>query len=241
MAYDIRINGDIAMLVLSGDVDLQTTSDMKTDIIDITGITQLDIDAADVTYIDSSGVAVLLLARQHCLQNNILINFKSASSALYRVLQMAKLETILPITKIVDAAEDNGALGLGGGGVFSAPPAGDGSLPKEIEDDDPLVQALLDEADASVIDETNDQQPLHESTAEKADTETSDHSASPFGEAVSDEALTSALLADVEEHEDSMAAEARSADKSLADKSDADEESDDTVISALKPGNFNWE
>lgn len=233
MAYDIRTNGDIAMLVLSGDVDLQTTSDMKTDIIDTTGITQLDIDAADVTYIDSSGVAVLLLARQHCLQNNILINFKSASSALYRVLQMAKLETILPITKIVDDAEDNGALGLGGGAVFSTPHAGDGALPQEMEDDDPLVQALLDE--------TNDPQPPHEGAIEKADTETADHSASPFGEAVSDEALTSALLADVEKHEDSMAAEVRSADKPLTDKNDVDEESDDTVISALKPGNFNWE
>ena len=238
MAYDIRTNGDIAMLVLSGDVDLQTTSDMKTDIIDITGITQLDIDAADVTYIDSSGVAVLLLARQHCLQNNILINFKSASSALYRVLQMAKLETILPITKIVDDAEDNGALGLGDGNVFSAPPAGDGSLPQEMEDDDPLVQALLDEADASVIDETNDPQPLHESAAEKADTETADHSTSPFGEAVSDEALTSALLADVEEHEDSMAAEAGSTDKPLTDKADAMGNGEISVADNIKPGSF---
>jgi anti-sigma B factor antagonist len=230
MAYDIRTNGDIAMLVLSGDVDLQTTSDMKTDIFDTTGITQLDIDAADVTYIDSSGVAVLLLARQHCLQNNILINFKSASSALYRVLQMAKLETILPISKIVDHAEDAGTLGLGGGGVFSASPAGDGSLPQEMEDDDPLVQALLDETKAP--------QPLHEGAIEKADTETADHSASPFGEAVSDEALTSALLADVEEHEDSLAVNVEPANKPVTDKADAMGNGEISVADNIKPGSF---
>ena len=74
MAFDVRKSGDHAKIILSGDVDLQTTADLKSEIQNITDARQLDIDASQVTYIDSSGVAVLLLARQHCSQNNITLS-----------------------------------------------------------------------------------------------------------------------------------------------------------------------
>ena len=235
MAFDIRINGDIAMLVLSGDVDLQTTSDMKNDIVDIIGITQLDIDASDVTYIDSSGIAVLLLARQHCLQNNITINFMTASSAIYRVLQMAKLETILPIATIVDHAEDAGALGLGGEGIFSTSSARDSSLSQDLDDNDPMMQALLQESGASTDDNAVDTVPLNADSPEFGATETAN---TPFGEAVSDEALASALFADLEDHEAGLKPNTESADGVSVDLPDSVEQGDDPDMSSLKPGSF---
>jgi len=112
MAYDIRINGEHAKLVLSGDVDLQTTADLKTDIEKINGITHFEIDASGVTYIDSSGIATLLLARQHCAQNNITLLLPVISVAVHRVLQVARLDQLLPPAEIVDAA-DSGVMGLG--------------------------------------------------------------------------------------------------------------------------------
>ena len=49
MAFDVRVSGEHARVILSGDVDLQTTSDLKTEITKITGVTTLEIDASAVT------------------------------------------------------------------------------------------------------------------------------------------------------------------------------------------------
>ena len=130
MAFDVRKSGDHAKIILSGDVDLQTTADLKSEIQNITDARQLDIDASQVTYIDSSGVAVLLLARQHCSQNNITLSLSSISDAVNRVLQIAKLDAMLPIGEVVNTA-DSGVMGLG---TADASPA---------TNDDDLVNELL--------------------------------------------------------------------------------------------------
>ena len=138
MAFDIRVSGEHAKIVLSGDVDLQTTADLKAEIQGISDVTRLEIEAADVSYIDSSGVAVLLLARQHCAQNNITLSMPAVSEAVNRVLQIAKLDAMLPIGEVV-ATADTGLMGLGGDGDDASGPA----------DDDDLVNALLaDDAQA---------------------------------------------------------------------------------------------
>jgi len=71
----------------------------------------LEIDASSVTYIDSSGVAVLLMARQFCAQQNIKLSLPSISSAVHRVLEIAKLDQILPIGQIVSSS-DSGIMGV---------------------------------------------------------------------------------------------------------------------------------
>ena len=111
MAFDVRISGEHARVILSGDVDLQTTSDLKTEITKISGVTTLEIDASAVTYIDSSGVAVLLMARQFCAQQNIAISLPAVSAAVHRVLEIAKLDKILPIGQIV-SSNDPGVMGV---------------------------------------------------------------------------------------------------------------------------------
>ena len=136
MAFDVRVNGEHAKIVLSGDVDLQTTSDLKAEITKITGVTQLEIDASSVTYIDSSGVAVLLLARQHCQSNNVNLTLPIISVAVSRVLEIAKLDRILPIGQVVDSTADTGAMGISDDGL--ATPA-----------DDQLVSELLGDAPAA--------------------------------------------------------------------------------------------
>ena len=142
MAIDIRVSGEHAKVVLSGDVDLQTTADLKSEIQSVTDVTRLEIEAANVTYIDSSGVAVLLLARQHCAQNNITLSMPAVSEAVHRVLQIAKLDAMLPIGEVV-AAADTGLMGLG---VLEGAEAS--------TNDDDLVNALLadDAADLGHVD-----------------------------------------------------------------------------------------
>ena len=143
MAFDIRVSGEHAKIVLSGDVDLQTTADLKAEIQGISDVTRLEIEAANVSYIDSSGVAVLLLARQHCVQNNITLSMPAVSKAVNRVLQIAKLDAMLPIGEVVGAA-DTGLMGLGVDGDDASGPA----------DDDDLVNALL--ADDAQADDAQD-------------------------------------------------------------------------------------
>lgn len=111
--YNIQIDGETATLVLSGDVDLQTTADLKNEISELVGISSLDIKAERVSYIDSSGVAVLLMTRQHCMINGIEMSLSAISNPVFRVLQIAKLDKLLPIGDIIDGY---GKASDGGGG-----------------------------------------------------------------------------------------------------------------------------
>ena len=140
MAFDVKISEDSAKLVLSGDIDLQVSGDIKTEIERLSDISRLEIDASEVTYIDSSGVAVLILARQHCSRNNMTLALPSISEAVHRVLQIAKLDVMLPIGEVVSAPEpEEFTFGDGddtlGGGDFG--------------DDDDFVNSLLTEVDAA--------------------------------------------------------------------------------------------
>ncbi len=100
MAYDARISEGNARITLSGDVDLQTTSELKAEIASMIEANTLEIDASAVLYIDSSGVAVLLFARQHCVQHDISFSIPLVSVAVSRLLETAKLDCILPIGQV---------------------------------------------------------------------------------------------------------------------------------------------
>ena len=56
MAFDVQISEDSAKLVLSGDIDLQVSGDIKTEIERLADRPRLEIDASEVTY-RLSGVA----------------------------------------------------------------------------------------------------------------------------------------------------------------------------------------
>ena len=103
--YKINIDGDDATLILSGEVDLQTTAELKSEISELQGIANLDIQAGNVSYIDSSGVAVLLMTRQHCMTSGIELKLSVVSQPVFRVLQIAKLDKLLPIEKIIETPE----------------------------------------------------------------------------------------------------------------------------------------
>ena len=153
MAFDVRVSGEHAKIVLSGDVDLQTTADLKTEIQNITDATRLEIEAGDVTYIDSSGVAVLLLARQHCAQNNIALSLPTISDAVFRVLQIAKLDVMLPIGQVTSSS-DAGLMGLGTADADA--PAADDDLVNQLLSGDDSYGAEDDALAASLLDDTNE-------------------------------------------------------------------------------------
>ena len=99
--YGLSIEGDKGVLTLSGDVDLQTTADLKSEIATLRGISVLEIDASGVDYIDSSGIAVLLMTRQHCGNLGIALELSVISEPVYRVLHIAKLDQLFAIGRVI--------------------------------------------------------------------------------------------------------------------------------------------
>ena len=146
MPFEIKIAENTARLELSGDIDLQISGDIKSEIERLSDVGRLEIDASEVSYIDSSGVAVLILARQFCAQHNMVLALPSISEAVHRVLQIAKLDVMLPIGDVVSAPEpeafnfDAAGDGFGGGGQDDA----------AFGSDDDLVNSLLADGDLDV-------------------------------------------------------------------------------------------
>jgi|GEM_PF-675982 len=108
--FSIEIHEGTATLTLAGDIDLQTTADLKSEIQQLAGIEVLEINAGSVRYIDSSGIAVLLLARQRCQDYGIELRVPVLSAPVFRVLEVARLDTLLPIGEVVpveDAVTEN--------------------------------------------------------------------------------------------------------------------------------------
>jgi anti-sigma B factor antagonist len=140
MAFQFkRDKNDNISLIIAGDIDLEVTPDIKTQLAgQLDGARGLTIDAANVSYLDSSGVSILIIAMQSCKQRGIALNIVKMSDEAARVLQLAKLDKILPIENI------SGPSQLVGVDVFSPAGAADDEIAGAISEDN-VSQATSDE------------------------------------------------------------------------------------------------
>ena len=99
MAFQFkRDRGDNITLILAGDIDLEVTPEIKTQLSSqLEDAASLTIDASNISYLDSSGVSILVIAMQNSKQKQIVFSISNISDEAMRVLQLAKLEKILPI------------------------------------------------------------------------------------------------------------------------------------------------
>ena len=110
MNCEILDQGDAAVVVLSGDVDLESSPRVRSALLD--GVSMKDtvvVDMASVSYIDSSGVASLVEAFQAARKGGTRFALARVSDAAMRVLELARLDRVFTI---VDEVAD----GLGHGG-----------------------------------------------------------------------------------------------------------------------------
>ena len=99
MANTIVSQGPAAVITLEGDVDINTTGDLRNQMSVIAaGTRQVSVQAGHVTYIDSSGVALLLLAKQMAEKVGATFSIDSVSAEVVKVIQLAKLDAVLPIS-----------------------------------------------------------------------------------------------------------------------------------------------
>jgi anti-anti-sigma factor len=145
MSFDLQTNGNQAQITLTGEIDLQITGDLKSCLDQLRQITHLDIHAGAVSYIDSSGIAVLLHARQLASQIGFQFTISSLSSNVFQVLKVACLDGLLPIQKVMETAhESTDAFGLSLAPTPTLNPAPTPSQPVSPETE-PVVSDVLSE------------------------------------------------------------------------------------------------
>jgi anti-sigma B factor antagonist len=109
MNVEIRDEGEGAVVVLSGDVDLESSPQVRAALLDCVGLKRVVVvDMVAVAYIDSSGVASLVEAFQTARKSGTRFVLARVSEAAMRVLELARLDRVFHIVDEIADALENG-------------------------------------------------------------------------------------------------------------------------------------
>ncbi len=97
------------VLRLKGDVDMNSSSDVRGAIGEIfrqgqKGQRALFVDLSQVRYMDSSGIATLVEAMQHCMKQGSRLRLVDLSPAVRDVFELARLASVFEIFASLDEA-----------------------------------------------------------------------------------------------------------------------------------------
>ena len=96
MSYEIKEKGNISTVFLNGEIDMDVADKAKTVISPlIEAGKEVHINLKDVSYMDSSGISVLIESHQKAGEKNTKVILKDISKPVLKVIMMAKLEQIL--------------------------------------------------------------------------------------------------------------------------------------------------
>ena len=96
MTYKITEEGNVATIFLNGEIDMDVTEKAKEAIFPLIDAgKEIRINLKDVSYMDSSGISVLIESHQKALDKNTKVTLKEISKSVLKVIMMAKLEQIL--------------------------------------------------------------------------------------------------------------------------------------------------
>ncbi len=84
-------------VIVAGEIDLATSTRVNRELDDAIdrGPARLRLDLADVSFMDTSGVAVLLKARRRALENDCRFSVSSSSPTITRLLEVTGLTELL--------------------------------------------------------------------------------------------------------------------------------------------------
>ena len=92
----IRDRGNVATVFLDGEIDMDVTEKAKEVILPLVEAgKEVHLNLKDVSYMDSSGISVLIESHQKALESNTKVIVKEVSKSVLKVIMMAKLEQIL--------------------------------------------------------------------------------------------------------------------------------------------------
>ena len=96
MAYKVSENGNISTVFLDGEIDMDVTEKAKEIILPLVEAgKEVHLNLKDVSYMDSSGISVLIESHQKALEKGTKVIVKDVSKSVLKVIMMAKLEQIL--------------------------------------------------------------------------------------------------------------------------------------------------
>jgi anti-sigma B factor antagonist len=96
MTYKISENANISTVFLDGEIDMDVTEKAKQIILPLVEAgKEVHINLKDVSYMDSSGISVLIESHQKALEKDTKVIIKEISKSVLKVIMMAKLEQIL--------------------------------------------------------------------------------------------------------------------------------------------------
>jgi len=90
------------LLRLKGDVDMNSSSDVRSALADVfkkgtSGMKAVLIDLSQVRYMDSSGIATLVEAMQNCMKKKARLRLFELSPPVRDVFEMARLSSVFEI------------------------------------------------------------------------------------------------------------------------------------------------
>ena len=96
MTYKISENANISTVFLDGEIDMDVTEKAKEIIFPLVEAgKEVHLNLKDVSYMDSSGISVLIESHQKALEKGTKVIVKEISKSVLKVIMMAKLEQIL--------------------------------------------------------------------------------------------------------------------------------------------------
>jgi anti-sigma B factor antagonist len=109
MGYEVRTQGDTTIVALSGDVDLDSSPQVRSVLLEsVRAKHGVLVEMSAVSYIDSSGVASLVEAYQSARRGSTTFALVAVSDAAMRVLELARLDQVFSIHASVSEALGDG-------------------------------------------------------------------------------------------------------------------------------------
>ena len=105
---EVKEQGGISVIALSGDVDLESSPKVRDVLLDcVSAKRPVLVDMSAVSYIDSSGVASLVEAHQTARKGETTFALAQVSQSAMRVLELARLDKVFTIHSSVDDGLQN--------------------------------------------------------------------------------------------------------------------------------------
>ena len=96
MTYKVTEEGNVSTVFLNGEIDMDVTEKAKEVILPLVESgKEVHLNLKDVSYMDSSGISVLIESHQKALEKGTKVVIKEVSKSVLKVIMMAKLEQIL--------------------------------------------------------------------------------------------------------------------------------------------------
>jgi anti-sigma B factor antagonist len=104
--FDITKVGDVAVIKLSGRVDVQAALELEKEMNNIlsSGFNKIVFDMNDVQHLSSSGIRVLISTLRRTMSNNGWVRLARVNQAVKKILKLVELENLFTYYENVDNA-----------------------------------------------------------------------------------------------------------------------------------------